>query len=914
MSDTVLPGADASRPRSRSGILTPTSDGSTARDGKPMASPDSRKRKRSDSMTMDHLLKSAISLKVHPPNLQIQPRTLLPLMLLPRKHLSLASLDLSCPQEGLHASRFYASHVKILDLESRMGSSPSVLIVRNESRGRLYALERTTEGLYTACKLGSWVDIQALLAHATVVCRERCQPPTQQAQCSDGPGDMAIPAKSKADIKVDLGKRAAIESLTRKNARSHSISTIDTKERSDTAGLPGSDEVQSSEGESPRPQISSVPAAPLLPKPSLVEQQPKQQPQKQQKENQQTAESLCDNIRTHYLEALYLSKGSLAYFAKGPLSRARAAFHLNLESTLDINDLIEFLKSLILTTVQVDKKFRETIPAMLAKTKTFVDSSDEGRKKRRKSKKMKVGKDGLYPMEVEILHRWWTENQPALAEDSEAGVSLAQIKDRVDLLRTRETQLQMIVIMETMALEQAAQTHSASLPELTESQHTATPPSTKKRSKHNLPMLVDVHADRLTIWQSMASDAHILLQDTQATEEALATTQQKASSEPLRDFCVDVIVPFYASRLPQLCHSLSQKFGGPVIIPPTKRAKPSRSSSKQDLRPGASLKRPAPAKEPRSLKRALSMDQQHRRSLSGGQNALAELMRTTTTTTALPSIKREASDSNVLKSMVNEARTTSQGLRPLSRSSSSMTLDDPRANKKAKIDAELREAITALRKPNREVVGKALAEADGRKNSTAHSHKKPRKGPKYAPATGVQVKATPMNQRFKEMTGAGDNSPFDIPLPSTEDVVPPSSAGPVVPSTSQRDGYGIVPPTPSRGVSGRDPVRKLNLSSSFLRRPATELPSIPPSSPVMTRRADAIPESPMAPPSISKPPTQPSSFMSRLRGVPETPIKKQPAKPLAFDDLEKKQPTQTKPVSIYQKLGWDDDDDLDDLF
>ncbi|KAI6785575.1 uncharacterized protein J7T54_005909 [Emericellopsis cladophorae] len=718
-------------------------------------------------------------------------------MLLPRKHLSLASLDLSSPQEGLSASRFYASNVKILDLESRMGSSPSVLI------------------------------------------------------CSDGPSDMAIPAKSKADIKVDVGKRAAIESLTRKNARSHSISTIDVKERSDDASLPGSAELQPSEVESLRPQSSSVTAAPLLAKPPLVEPQQKKQPPPPSQEKQQTAESLCDNIRTQYLEALYLSK--------------------------------------------VDKKFRETIPAMLAKTKTFVDSSDEGRKKRRKSKKMKVGKDGLYPMEDEIVHRWWAENQPALAEDSEAGVSPAQIKDRIDLLRTRETQLQMIVIMETMALEEAAHTHLAFLPELTESEPKAAPSSSKKRSKHNLPMLVDVHADRLTIWQSMASDAHILLQDTQATEEAIATTQQKASSEPLRDFCVDVIVPF-------------QKFGGPVIIAPTKRVKPSRSSSKQDLRPGASLKRPAPAKEPRSLKRALSMDQQHRRSLSRGPNALAELMRTTTTTTALPSVKREASDSNILKTMVNEARTTSQGPRPLSRSSSSMTLDDPRANKKAKIDAELREAITALRKPNREVVGKALAEAAERKNSTAHSHKRP----KYASGTGVQVKATPMNQRFKEMTGAGDDSPFDIPLPSTEDVVPPSSAGPVVPSTSQRDGYGIVPPTPSRGIPGRDPVRKLNLGSSFLRRPATELPSIPPSSPVMMRRAGAMPESPMAPPTISKPPTQPSSFMSRLGGVPETPIKTQTAKSLAFDDLEKKQP-QTKPVSIYQKLGWDDDDDLDDL-
>lgn len=44
-------------------------------------------------------------------------------------------------------------------------------------------------------------------------------------------------------------------------------------------------------------------------------------------------------------------------------------------------------------------------------------------------------------------------------------------------------------------------------------------------------------------------------------------------------------------------------------------------------------------------------------------------------------------------------------------------LFDARASKKAEVDAELKEAISALRKPNREVVGKAMAEADDRRTS-----------------------------------------------------------------------------------------------------------------------------------------------------------------------------------------------------
>ena len=41
-------------------------------------------------------------------------------------------------------------------------------------------------------------------------------------------------------------------------------------------------------------------------------------------------------------------QASLAYFAKGPLSRARAAFHLDYDSTLEMGDLIRFLESLVL--------------------------------------------------------------------------------------------------------------------------------------------------------------------------------------------------------------------------------------------------------------------------------------------------------------------------------------------------------------------------------------------------------------------------------------------------------------------------------------------------------------------------------------------------------------------------------------
>lgn len=60
---------------------------------------------------------------------------------------------------------------------------------------------------------------------------------------------------------------------------------------------------------------------------------------------------------------------------------------------------------------------------------------------------------------------------------------------------------------------------------------------------------------------------------------------------------------------------------------------------------------------------------------------------------------------------------------PLSRSSSISNLQDVKYSKKAQVEAELKDAISSLRKPNREVVGKALAEAAERRATVSSSAK-----------------------------------------------------------------------------------------------------------------------------------------------------------------------------------------------
>ncbi|KAJ4322778.1 hypothetical protein N0V84_004671 [Fusarium piperis] len=825
---------------------------------------------------MEHLLKPSIALKPHPPNLHIQPRVLHPLMVIPRQHLPLSCIDIHASNIDLSSHRFYEAHVKILDLESRMGSVPVVLLARKESSRAVYALERQDNGLYVVFRLGSWVDLEELARDASAVCRERLRPPVKlESQGRAASSAITTPQLHK-DQKMKRAAIEAIQSLVRKRPRSQSVSTMADSERHDGK----SDATVPVETKLPSPvlmkeELATIPADNTQQAVSSASINPEEPPP------QQTADEIFDTLRAQYFDALYKSMGSLAYFAKGPLSRARSAFHLDLESSLDMGDLIEFLKGLVLTTVQIDKKYRDTIPELIARMKTALDSSDEGRKRKRRAKKMKIGKDGLYPHEDEHLRKWWVANKPELKED-EFEVPAQQIKSLTSMLRTRETQLQMILILEILALtplkpaEDAEDSQLPPLPGGAESQGDMAPPAAKKRNKHNLPVLVDVHADRLTIWQSTASDEQLLLEDSQVSQALDGQSQQKASSEPLKDFCVDIIVP------------LSLK----------------RSSSKRDQRPGAVTKRPTPGKPTRTLQRALSTEQQSRRSVSRGPSNMIALMRSATPA-SLPGIKREASDSAAIKSALKaepDLLNRRGGL--LSRSSSMSNLQDAKASKKAQVEAELKDAISSLRKPNREVVGKALAEAAERRATVSLSAKKVKKPARSSLGASV-VKATPANNRFRDVF-ASKSGTADVSLMGTDEVIPPSSMPSMIPSTGLRAGHRDAfrrSPTPDLERIGDTPTKG---GSNFLRRPAKEedvLP-FPPSSPLMERRT--VSAANLFAPREQK--RRDSFTPSRDEGILATPVK---ATSRSINNVEDQNVAPAKPVSIYQQLGWDDD--MDDL-
>ncbi|KAF2964349.1 hypothetical protein GQX73_g9235 [Xylaria multiplex] len=902
-----------------------------------------------NSSAMQELLRPLIVIKPYPPKLTIKPRSLQPLMLLPREHLRLSFLDLSSPYGSFESSTSFEANIKILDLESRMGNRPIVLIARLESNKSIYAIERQTNSLYSLCHLGSWVDLEQICNLATVSCPAliRKQPTLPVEPLAHTP--LITPQISHTNKKRRLAIEA-IQSLVKKPTRSRSISVLSQAGEASRPPTPvqgsnvvdvGSVAVVAQDAQSPG---NSTPRPDIGPQVDAVQEQ-------DDALNMPNADEIFDNIRNQYFEALYHSMGSLAYFAKGPLSRARAAFHLDCDSTLEMSDLVEFLTSLVMTTAQIDKKYRETIPKIQSEMKTVVDDSDneqgqgKAKPRKRKVKKMRIGKDGLYPNEDDHIKRWWAICRPIPKDDEESTTKSTEqqdIKIQTSLLRSRETQLQMIIILEILSLEPLVTreiTNDSQLPGLPPAEEPQTSPkeiSTKKRNKHNLPFLLDVHADRLCIWQSTAFDEFNVINESQNGSRPESRRSLKSASDPLKDFCVDIIVPFFAARLPEHCDSINRKLGGPVMMPPKSAAK-----------------RPALSKSTRSLENVLSKEtERNRRSMSRGPSGVIALMRSASTPT-LPVLKREASEPLSLMSIPRTDASKSQD-KHLSSTGlvSAKRRAETREKRDAFVKAELQNAISTLRRPNRDVVGKAMAEADERRAVTSLSQlRKSRKPTQYNRFQNV-IKATPVGSRFHDVLAKERDSQSALSQRfeaiTEEQTLPPSS---MVPSSAPRKrnreaAFGSEPAaqaTPGSLTADQiiaTPAKSSNSTRNFLSAPQHDEGVVLASSPVMSRKISQpsfvaktrpvtlghrdsgieIPPTPSRSNVLTETPIKPRRGQvnaSMDHYVTVTPVKSRildnsgavSADAIKTNNASNDENKPERKMTIFERLGWDDDYD-----
>ena len=401
-----------------------------------------------------------------------------------------------------------------------------VLITEDKDNGTLFAVEKVRRGLYALCGLVDWVSLDDFL-------RKRIKSPRlQRLAIQDNSGDL-------------WWKEAAID-ITKRDESSDSL-----KHLSWSLSL-----------KMPPGQVSAETATPvcldLVPSENML--QPQTSPAFPSAENGTSAvspESALDTIRVQYMEALYVSKTSLAYFAKGPLSRARAACQSQECTVPESCVLVEFLRSNILSVAINHKKYTATMPHFIQEIPVGVTEDDEGGpimsaiyKKGEKSKKRKrISKGGFLPGEEDYLIRWWLNREGSLVVTGPAGSREGRMKSAIQEQRGRETQLQIILVLEVLALEVAfasqKQTSSTVAHTLKGEDEADTPKLKRSKKPQDLNILLDILVDRLCIWESTNQEGPMsrVEDSSNLMSETPEDPTEGSTKDRLRDFCVEVIIP-----------------------------------------------------------------------------------------------------------------------------------------------------------------------------------------------------------------------------------------------------------------------------------------------------------------------------------------------------------------------------------
>lgn len=928
---------------------------------------------------------TVFTVKGHASSLSDNEFKLAPIELLPRSALPFSWLDTST---AIQSNNIFASNDAVLEgmFIPREGAEqpdtePSVLATRSLSNGAIYVVERVKMGIFAMTKLQSNIEEGEIRVAAKAAAainfknfriwssntdRSTTSKSTngwdwrEAARLPDGiPQFDSFATKGKFDVSV------AFEDCS---GDDHGAAAIESQ-------VYTGDSFMALDGFVPDMQeYTRTP-------PDISVEAPRIENQGDAQDTSPTPDVTMENLRTQYLEALYISKvclyfyskwyvltihkTSVAYFAKGPLTRCRNAF-AQYSPDEDVPSLSSQYRESILSVKKMDAKYRETLPVIL-RNMTLLLSDDE-RSKKRKSKKKKLGKNGLYTGEDEFLQKYWKSRQISKNKEGAEESKEEEIKRHISDLRLRETQLQILLILETIHLEIANVA-----PSIEESKrHEASTTRSKSKKEENLNLLLELFIDRLCIWHAISAGEGVIAESLKETNNN-HLSGKKIESDALRDFCNEVIIPFYASRLPEQCKTIKKKLGGASEASPNRsgvpKLKPSTSNSGSKGHPGVSdgkKTQPQQQKPRRTLQRVLTDEQ-----ASVSQRSRHPSLMRSSTTPALQEVKRESVEPSLpslggsVRGGIQIARRVDKREVDLNAVAKVHEAKLKKMNTLIEQKKELDAAINALRKPNRELVSKEVADqAEKRTFSSSRKSRNPVRNPL---GQGVQVMATPRGTRKKDMSiehqsqpslargplarpsmmkhGVDETSPD---LGSDISLVPGSTirTNTLTSSIASKRKFNSITETPSRGVSRRSGALSLmddhEAEAISVNTPASSIPCNRalfkvPSLPAMTARStdermsepensDIIAEDMIL--SIDQtPPAKNKTFFTQQLSAPkpvnltassppvpvfETPVKTKPRQKTTQQD-DSAQVIQSTPVkSIYEALGWDDDDD-DDL-
>ena len=495
-------------------------------------------------------------------------------------------------------------------------------------------------------------------------------------------------------------------------------------------------------------------------------------------DTESTVNTIVTSVVEQYLDALYLSRTSLAYFPKSTLSRARTAALGSAQDYPRLREYASHLRGMVLSPINFDKKYRATIPDAIQGLSSRLEAKDNNTsilrpKKAKKLKKPKPGKSGLYSVENDLITRWWYSQEVTPSQSS--GDDFAR-RVQADL-RFREILLQVILVLEVLAIE-ASLPPSGSTPKNEAKSSNPTdsveqihePIRGKPKKPVDLNNTLELLVDRLCIWQSIEA-----LEDDQKSKQAKAQDSDKRtqhnpsmSSDTLQDFYHHVLVPFYAVRMRQKIEELAKRMGVLTQLSPPR---PRSRHSVDKVPPGASMRRRRRQVSGSGLPRTLSDG-------SKPEGTRRASLTRSVTDSFLRTDPRERSTTLLEDSMRPPRRTLSRASSissstKLSQREVDLTavarFNQSKPTRKASVDQELQQAIATLKKPNR---GKAVEEyVNSLDNQKAQMSKRPWLKSKL----GVEVGATPRKeQKVKDIPSFPAHPPgaaFDdveCTIPSTD--------------------------------------------------------------------------------------------------------------------------------------------------
>lgn len=796
-----------------------------------------------------------------------KPRTFTPLHLLPRSQLPLAYLDTA--HDG---SRIFTAHIGVLE----DGEEGCVLIVEEEKDGRLFAVERVVRRKYALCRLMETVKKEDLVGRRggeEVVERQ------WKRRAVDGVEER--PWWLGAGVEVDLEKSregggdGVRLSMFRKKDPAAIPGPVDSN-----AALP-TDAAESQ-------NLDTSTAAP-------------------------TTQDTLEELAKAYLDALYLSRTPIAYFVKGPLARARAAF------ASQPADLVAFLRTSILSTTVVDKKYRDNIPEFI-KELPILDTPDE-RSERKKKRKWKPNRDksGFFVSEKDCLEQWWRGGDDIGATLGSAEKLDTAIRRRTQRIRSRETFLQVVLIFETLALEATlakSTDASTTAPEsqnvdsqAEESQAAAGGKKSRKKKVLDISELLDTLLDRLSMWFLIESSPVKTTGKDEGDEE---------SSDELKSFACEVIIPFFSARIHEQAYAASKKLGGPKAPP-----KPE-SKASAPRKPGEPATRQPPAKEARKPVGRVSSD-----TLNKVGKRPTSLHRAATDSDTLSTmIKREMSETPPMDSIpLSKSRSQQKPgvkkrpsmLESLARREVDLTAmsqaNEAKLKKKAEIEEKMRDAISTLKKPNRsravEETAKNADESFARAIAKGKSTGQRKTSDKnLVAATPRHVRATSAPKRHVYQGPDYSLSSSSVSVVTATSARQRAQPGEIpnstlaVPQTSHRPQYGgsLVEDTPSRGFAKFMPPALSRTPGTLLESPTASRKSQIQSTPAKVSKMPSLMETPLA--------KVPGSI---LKGRTYSPMKNLAASPTKADAREDSGLCLNRNAALYDALGWNDDDEYEEL-